>query len=337
MKRISNQVSLLLILLIIFTAFSEPGRGLAQITAVPNLNFLPGDETTGAAAVAQLAPAIARGGDNLLVVWSDRRSTPPGSGSEYETANDIYAMRLDAAGNPLDSQPFVVTQAPANQDRPQAAWNGTYWLVVFESTSINGTGYYYEQSLAAVRVAPDGQVLDAAPIPIFNTVPNIGTWSAASDGSGWVVAFQGSAASNDIQAIRILANGQVQQPAVSLVPETYYMRFNLRLAYADGVFLLTWVDSSTNTFALRFDANLNPLDSAPFEVIPNGVATALAANGSQFYLVWQQQQPDFSMEVTGSRISTAGVVLDGAGDNISNGNQPIPDTVTSVAWDGVNW
>ncbi len=336
MKRSLYLSSIFILALMFFVAFSGLDRGLAQINVTPVLNFLPGDETIGAAPVAQLAPAIARGGDISLVVWSDRRSSPAGVGSEYETANDIYAMRLDSVGNPLDSLPLVITQARANQDRPQAVWNGTHWLVVFESTGINGTGSYYEQSLAAVRVAPDGQVLDANPIPIFNPVPNITTWSVASDGTDWVLVFQGSAASNDIQAIRILANGQVQQPAVSLLSETHYLRFYLHLAYAQGVFLLTWADSP-DTLGLRFDTNLNVLDAAPFVVADDTAVSALTTNGSQFYVVYHKMQPDFNTVITGARISPDGIVLDNPGVNISLDHQPAPDTTASVTWDGINW
>jgi PKD repeat protein len=336
MKRSLYLSSIFIPLLIFLVAFNGLDRGLAQTHAVPALTFLPGDETIGAASVAQLAPAISPGGDISLVVWSDRRSSPAGVGSEYETANDIYAMRLDSAGNPLDSLPFVITQATANQDRPQAVWNGTHWLVVFESTGINGTGSYYEQSLAAVRVAPDGQVLDAKPIPIFNPVPNITTWSVASDGTDWVLVFQGSAASNDIQAVRILANGQVQQPAVSLLAETYYLRFHLHLAYAQGVFLLTWADSP-DTLGLRFDTNLNLLDTTPFVVADNTAVSALTTNGSQFYVVYHKLQPDFSTVVTGVRVSPDGTLLDNPGVNISSDHQPATDTITSVTWDGINW
>jgi|GEM_PF-997549 len=326
----------LTLLLVFILAFSGLDSGQAQITTAPVLNFLPGDESIGAAAVAQLAPAISTDGNISLVVWSDRRSSPAGVGSEYETANDIYAIRLDSDGNPLDSLPFVITQARANQDRPQVAWNGTHWLVVFESTGINGTGSYFEQSLAAVRVDSNGQVLDANPIPIFNTVPHITTWSVASNGIDWVLVFQGSAASNDIQAIRILANGQVQQPAVSLLPETYYLRFHLHLAFAQGVFLLTWADNP-DTLGLRFDANLNLLDTTPFVVADDTAVSALTTNGSQFYVVYQKLQWDFSTVIMGVRISTDGTLLDNPGVNISMDHQPSPDSITSVTWDGIYW
>ena len=72
--------------------------GLAQAQS-----WLPGDATLGAAAGDQVAPAIARGAGTSLVAWSDRRSYPPDASSffEFETSADIYATRLNAAGNPL--------------------------------------------------------------------------------------------------------------------------------------------------------------------------------------------------------------------------------------------
>ncbi len=299
------------------------------------LQFLPGDDAIGGAAGAQIAPAIAFGGDMQLIAWSDGRAQPSGYGYQYETSTDIYAMRLDASGAPLDAVAFPVTQAPGAQENPQIAWNGTHWLVVFESTGVSGTGYY-EKHLAVVRVAPDGSVLDPAPVIIHNTVPITGIWSVASNGSDWVVVFAGSAASNDIQAIKINAAGEVLQPATSLVEETYFLRFNMRLAYAGGVYLLTWLEFS-DTYALRFDENLTPLDPAPFNLLPGNSINGLAQNGSQFYIIWAQQMPDFSTAVLGSRVGTDGTRLDGAGDNISMLNQPDPYTPLSVTWDGTYW
>ena len=50
-------------------------------------------------------------------------------------------MRLDASGNPLGLLPFAICAAAATQNNPKAAWSGSNWLVVFESTDLNGTGY----------------------------------------------------------------------------------------------------------------------------------------------------------------------------------------------------
>jgi hypothetical protein len=148
------------------------------------LSWLPGDDAIGAAAGEQFAPAVARGGELLLVAWADRRSGAT-QFSELETVGDIHAVRLDAAGSPLESLPFVVTQERATQQNSKISWNGSHWLVVFESYDLGGTGYYYEQTLEAVRVAPGGAVLDAAPIKIRNVVPTGSDWAVTSNGTDW--------------------------------------------------------------------------------------------------------------------------------------------------------
>ena len=256
---------------------------------------------------------------------------------EFETAHDIYGMRLDATGNPIDTVPFVITQEAASQDNPQVVWNGTNWLVLFESYDLSGTGYYYQKSLEAVRVSPTGQVLDLAPIKIRGVSPSGLAWAAASDGTDWVIVFQASDSSSAISFLRITAAGVLVQPPKTIVSSTYYSRFNLRLVYAAGVYLFTWTDFY-DTLALRFDANLNPLDAAPITLITGYGVSGLASNGSQFFITWVDQlPPDYIIRVKGARISTDGVVLDGAGLSISGNNQPTAYTTTGVVWDGVYW
>lgn len=331
----ANRKRFAFVLLILALAFSLATPAWAT-TWLPS-RFVPGDEAIGPAAGNQQTPALAAGGDGFLAAWSDERAIPssPISWFEFETSNDIYAMRLDAAGDPLDTVPFPVTAGPASQENPQVVWNGTNWLVVYESYAVGGTGYY-EKSLEAVRVSPAGLLLDPTPIRIYGVVPTGGLWSVASDGNNWVVAFEGSNASNDLMAIRISPAGVVLDPPIhTLVRATYYLRFNLRLAYAAGVFLLTWVDSSGTT-GIRFNQDLAVLDPAPLPLLTGYSLAGLASNGSQFYTVWIAQ-PDVTIIVAGSRISTAGVMLDGTGVDISQANPPDPYTAPRVVWDGTNW
>jgi PKD repeat protein len=305
-------------------------------------SFLPDDDAIGAAAADQLAPAIAAGGGALLAVWADKRAYPAGATTwfEYETSSDIFGMRLDANGNAMDLVPFAITQEAAAQENPQVVWNGTHWLVLFESTDVNGTGYYYQKSLEAVRVAPNGQVIDTTPIKIRNVSPVGGTWAAASDGVDWVVAFQSSASSSALQLLRITAAGTVVQPPRTIVGSTYYLRFDLKLAFAGGVYMLTWTDYS-DTHALRFDPALNVLDAAPRTLVTGYRLSGVTASPSQFYAVWVTQTPSYTYAVTGTRVSTAGVALDGSGVNVSGSNQPQANTTTGVVWDGssfrVSW
>src|SRR6478735_2999107 len=79
---------------------------LAQFSSVIPSLFLPGDRAIGLSSGDQVAPEIANGGNIFLAVWQDKRAYPtslPFTQSEWETSSDIYAMRIDADGNPLDA------------------------------------------------------------------------------------------------------------------------------------------------------------------------------------------------------------------------------------------
>ena len=312
----------------------------ACVVALPTFAaglLLPGDDAIELSAGDQIAPAIAFADNTFLAVWSDGRANPT-TFYEYETSRDLYAVRLDTAGNPIDPLPIALVAGPSSQDNPQLSWNGSNWLVVFESYDVGGTGYY-QKALQAVRVSAAGQVLDDPPIQLVGLTPAGRYWAVASDGDGWVVVNQGTSATNDIVAMRISADGALLDSAGrSVLAATYYQRSNLRLAHAGGVYLLTFDDLYVNglfaTSAVRFDGNLMPLDPAPLPLLEQSLG-GLASNGVEFYAVWNQQLPDFSTAVTGSRISTAGVKLDDNGDNISGANPA--SAGPGVTWDGIDW
>lgn len=335
MKTARHIVLLAILLTLVFEAMVT-SAGASSIT--PS-RWLPGDDLISPAYNAQIAPAIGQGNGTALIVWTDSRAIVTG-GTESETARDIYAMRVDAAGNLLDATPIAVTSAPASQVNPKVAWNGSQWLIVYESTGPNGTGYY-ETTLQAVRISAAGQVLDATPIPFYGLRPAGGPyWSVASDGTNWVVVNQDTSTSNDIVALRVSPDGIVLDPPTrTVVDSTYYMRSNIKLAHAGGVFLMTYNDAYLNgvneTKAVRFDSNLDLL-AAPVQVLTTP-ASDLVGAGSQFYLAWHQQQPDFSMAVYGTRIDTAGQKLDGSGDNLSGDSFSAAYTDIAAAWDGINW
>ncbi|MCU0488973.1 MAG: PKD domain-containing protein [Anaerolineales bacterium] len=330
--KISGLIVLCLVLLTSSIGFAN------QLSILPG-RFMPGDALVSPVYNSQLAPEIAQGGDKLLVVWEDSRSIV-GGGTESETGRDIYALRLDSAGNLLDATPIAVSSAAASQSSPKVAWNGSNWLVVFEGNGPNGTGYY-DKGLYAVRVSPGGLVLDPQPIALHGTKPSGGSyWALASDGNNWVVAVQGTSTSGDIVGIRISPTGVVLDPPTrTLVDSTYYMRSNIKLAYAGGVFLLTYNDqylsATYETRGLRFDSNLNLL-GAPVQLL-TVPASDLAGQGSQFYLAWSQQQPDFSTAVYGTRLDSSAQMLDGSGDNLSGDSFSLQYQEIAATWDGLNW
>lgn len=321
-------LALILALLVLAAAGMMAAQG-----AVSPSRWLPGDAAIGPAASDQSSPDIARGGDVSLVVWHDRRAMDAYTGYEYETAAEVYGMRLDAAGNPLDATPFMITNAKANQEYPKVAWNGSNWATVYETYAPGGTGYY-EKRLAFSRVSPAGQPLDPEPVLIHNAVPSGPTyWDMAAVGADWVVAF--GTPTGDIAVVKLTAAGQALQPPVTLVPATYYLRYNLQLACAGNSCLLTY-GGSDNTEAVRFDANLNVLGSGPYVLTSNAIAE-LTSSGGAYYAIWNGQLPDYTAAIFGSRISADGQALDGAGVNISGTHSPEAYTVADLVWDGTQW
>jgi PKD repeat protein len=311
--------------------------GLSQ-AQLPGLPLSPsGDTAIGLAAGDQSAAFLAAGGDYQLLLWADERSNPYVY-YEYETSGDIYGLRLDHNGVVQETVPFAVVADRGRQSSPQAAWNGSHWLVVFASNSLSGTGYYYQSGLAAVRVDPLGNVIDPHPIPLYGlSAGTASNWSVASDGDQWVVATQGNDIGSDIIAVRISAQGQLLDPPTrTLVKGTYYGRTNIRLAYADGRFLLTY-DERNGTGAVLFDSALTTLYPEPFVLVGSSISS-ITANDTDFYITWEIQKPDYTLAVFGSRVATDGSVLDGGGVEISGTFPPQTNNGRiAAAWDGFNW
>src|SRR6185436_310344 len=90
---------------------------------------LPGDELVAAAAGDQRTPVLSAGSDSILAVWQDQRSSPMTSGQQ--SGFDLFAVRLDALGLPIDPLPFPITMAGGLQSTPRVAWNGSAWLVAW--------------------------------------------------------------------------------------------------------------------------------------------------------------------------------------------------------------
>lgn len=309
-------------------------------SAFGQVRFLPGDIAISQAIGTQSTPAMARGGDKVLVVWTDFRSNPFAF-YEYETSKDIYGMRFDANGNRLDATPFPVAAGAGSQESPKVSWNGTNWLVGFTTAKLGGTGSYVQKGLAAVRVAPTGDVLDSEPIDI-PALPGdaFWQWDLASDGNNWVVVSQAPSGSTGVVALRISASGFVMDPPTRpvIAPSTV-LRGNFHLAFANGIFLLTsndYIGSLAITSRVRFTPTLTVLDPTPVQLLDHHAAN-LTSNGGQFYLISARQMPTFAVRVNGTRVDTNGIALDGAGVNISGTLEPQYGWDLYVVWSGSDW
>ena len=149
-----------------------------------------------------------------------------------------------------------------------------------------------------------------------------------SNGTDWVVVFQSSAATTALQALR---NTRRRRRFTRSTRDVFWS-LGHRVA-TGGVYLMTWNDFE-DTMSIRFGEDLVPLDPEPKKLVDNGALSGLVASSTQFYVVWLKQRPDFTIVVAGSRVSTAGALLDGNGVNISGTSTPQSNTTTSLATNG---
>ncbi|UCH74375.1 MAG: PKD domain-containing protein, partial [Rhodospirillales bacterium] len=228
-----------------------------------------------------------------------------------------------------DPAPFVIANGFADQTEPRVAWNGQHWLVAWGSP--NST--LWNHRIDAVRVAPDGTVLDTPPIAVHNTQYRA-NFELTANGGEWLVVLQSTGAGEaDLRGVRISAAGTVTNPGGTQLLASTGSLYSFDIASAGGEYLLVWGNSAVAPRGQRFDAALAPI-GGPFAV--NGLE--LASSGTEYFVVWVIDDPYWDDFVLGQRISVFGdlgpvVTLAGSG-----GGLPLWSPArTDVGWDGSNW
>lgn len=326
---------------------------LAASPVFPAPSFLPGDAAIVPAAGLQEQPSVAAGGPGSLVVWADARSSliplaafsggpflSPGGG----TMRDIYAARLDADGNLLDSTPIIVSAAGLNQAFPKVAWNGQNWLVVWMGQA--GLTCCPSANIYAARVSPTGEVLDNPPIVVDTDASTSGLYwpTVASDGAFWAVAWRDLDLANGIFTIdgsRITPGGAVFDVGGKRLRHDIYNSYPMepQLAYAAGQYMLVWNEASTRVMAQRLTSTLDAVGGVfQLNTLVGSVGRnpRVASDGTNFFATWFEDRFYGAAQLYGTRVSGTGVVLDPAGIALTPaaGYTQFAPTIT---WDGAQW
>ena len=309
--------------------------------------LLTGDTAPAAAAGQQQDTRIAAGADGFLTVWADDRSaTSPTAGLTYfgtglGSMSDIYAARLDAAGNVIDTAPIVVTQAEFHQKTPRVAFNGQNWLVAWQTER---EGDRYKSDVMGVRIAPDGTVLDRTPILISagqSSDPRT-VWDVASDGANWVVTWRGLDAAAGIYTVegaRVGPDGTVLDPGGKVLRRDSWNSHptGADIAFAGDEYLMTWTETG-GTGVLKGQLLTPALDpiGGVFTINATGERPAVATNGTDFLVTWidYPNGPGWSAAVYGKRVSHAGQVLDAGPIWVAPDAGYTQLTRVDAAWDG---
>jgi Bacterial Ig domain/IPT/TIG domain/Viral BACON domain len=294
--------------------------------------ILPGDMAVAPAPGNQYNPHVARGGNQYLAVWVDNRTVingqisgigSPTNGTGRGTLDDIYAARLDANGNALDT--IIVAGGQYNQGTPRVGWNGQNWLVAWQTQQETNP---FNTQIRAARVSPDGTVLDAVPLLIYSGDSNSPAPSAViSDGSNWIVMWEGFPAGSSNRSVfvsRVSPAGVVLDPdGKEAFQHSSQFLDAPDIAFGGNGFLVTFVDLSAGPNfenvlkGIRLDLNLDQNGNV-FKISPTGfpVGSAkakLAFNGQYYMAVWENGYAQTSgNKLVGSRISTGGQLIDGS-------------------------
>ena len=266
----------------------------------------------------QWDPAVAFDGTNTLVVWCSFRSG---------IYSDIYAARVTQGGTVLDTAAIAISLSAYTQCSPAVAFDGTNFLVVWQDNRNNPD----TSDVYGTRVTPAGVVLDVAGIPISAAAGDQKSPCVAFDGTNFLVVWQDSRNGrySDIYASRVTPAGVVlDSSGIAISTATNYQTYPA-VAFDGTSFLAVWSDwrSGFRIFGARVTPAGTVLD-------PSGIPVSLAANnqrypavafdGTEFLVVWEDSRSGNDYDVYGVRVTSAGVVFDSGAVVMQEGDQLCP-------------
>ncbi len=277
----------------------------------------------------QVSPSVAFDGTNYLVVWQDTRTLIDSS--------DIYGARVTQSGQVLDTTGIPISTTAYNQYLPVVAFDGTNYLVVWE------TDHRYSRvfEIFGSRVSQSGQVLDPAGIPINTDVDEDIYPSVAFDGNNYLVVWHHARwGYNYIFASRVTPSGQI----LDGFPITNAADYYRPAVIFDGInYVAVWVDYRSeltdDIYGCRITPNGQVLDSTGILItiaVNSQQFPSVAFDGTNYLVVWEDhRKPVDTTDIYGARVTPAGQVLDPAGILIST--VAYPRTQHSVIFGSNNY
>jgi hypothetical protein len=253
-------------------------------------------------------PVVASNGTDWLVGWL--------SGTYVASGNySLVAARVSAAGVVLDTTPIALGSGSSQS----IASDGSAYVVVstYHDTTLS------QYNMFARRVSAAGAVLDTTPIALgtgyFHSVAyNGASWLVASTPiiNGGVTGRRITSAGALLDASPFTIMSGASSPSVTALGATWLVGW-----YKSGSAYVSRVDTS----ATILDPAGITVTGAPFK--PG--FSKVASDGTNFWLVWEDQANYGNPDIYGARVSPAGVLLDTTPIAIANG--PSPERLPSAA------
>ena len=191
------------------------------------------------------SPMLAFDGAGYLLVYR--------SSINYDGLSPISAVFVAPATGQAAGSVFQVAAGPVYQGRPDVAFDGTNYLVVWEQVRTEQL-----PGVFAARVTPAGTVLDPAGMLIHpSTLSGYARRPAVGfDGSNYLVVWEDNrqlpndGLHNNVYAMRVTPGGQFLDGDAStggfpLTTGSEFAEVSLRLVFFDDHYLVVWVASSS--------------------------------------------------------------------------------------------
>lgn len=261
----------------------------------------------------QSHPCIASNGSDFLVIWQDNRSGTP----------DIYGSRIDQAGVVLDPSGIEICSAIYSQTFPSVACDGTDYLAVWQDARDTTSNQY---DIYGARMNMNGVLIDTNGFAIMTGLDQQIAPSVSYDGWNYFVVWEDRRTQAlGINGARVDTAGTVLDPGgitISGIPNLPEWQPSVTFNGTD--YLVVWTDDRNGTYpdiyGARVDPNGTVLDTLNIAIsLTPGVKgnAAVASNGGDFIAVWEDDRDYPAGDVYGSRISTAGVILDPQGFDVT--------------------
>jgi len=274
----------------------------------------------------QFAPSVSFDGVNYLVMWQD--TTDIG-------IYDIYGIRIDTAGNAIDTVDIHISAANNSQENPSAVFDGTNYLVTWQDSRSGQFDIY------GARVDTSGLVLDSAGIVISNALNWQEHPAVTFNGTNFIVTWLDWRDNQpDIYCARLDSSGLLLDSTGIFISNGVNDIYCPGVASDGNNCFIAWPDDRSwrsHIYGARVDTAGTVLD-------PEGIlfSTALysqwfssgAFDGTNYFVVWQDYRRDEYSNIFGARIDTTGTVLESSGIAICTTSYSYSP---AIAYDGLNY
>ncbi|HTJ45672.1 MAG TPA: hypothetical protein VL463_26400 [Kofleriaceae bacterium] len=279
-----------------------------------DLTVSAADVVVANAAQVQSVPAIAIGGTQYFAAYTDQQA--------IEFAQ-VRGTRITSAGAVSDPTGIVIATGRGRLSGPfVTVVPGVSWNLFFDD-STNG------QDIKHVRFNTSGTQLDGTPITISNAAESQISPTAAMIGSTMVATWQDSrGVDRDIYMSRVnTSTGQPLDPAGVAVTAATNTQAGPRIAGSPTAGLIVWQDRR-NGATTGFDI-YGAIVNASGQVVTTDIPICTTAGDQTrpdvaydstngvFLVVWSDPNGAATNDIRGTRVSTAGAVLDASGVTIS--------------------